>query len=202
MMTVELPAPRLGARGCAEKADPVEKLAEFERQAGHLGKRLVELHRFSCRFVRMLAKRHAEKIISELTLMLGELDEAQPVSLQIAVDVAPVTPHLAVERKGTALRSSALSAARKRVAASTIGATVPPGRFENKFCSISPSAVMPRNGSRKASRQLANKSCKGLDTLVSSMRGGACNFKEVVTSDMRGFLPRAPKMMKRRPRCA
>src|SRR5262245_61626573 len=104
--------------------------------------------------------------------------------------------------KLTELRSSALNAARKRVAALTIGATVPPGRFENKFCSSSPSAVMPRNGSRRASRQLANKSCKGLDTLVSSMRGGACNFKEVVTSDMRGFLPRAPKMMKRRPRCA
>ena len=104
MVTVELPAPGLSAGWLAEKADPVKKLAEFHGQSGQLGELLVELHRFACRFIGAHAQAGAQNAKSELALLFDKLDEAEPVAHQIAMNIAPGPPDLAIDVKCSAAR--------------------------------------------------------------------------------------------------
>src|SRR4051812_13857426 len=97
----------------------------------------------------------------------------------------------------TVLRSGAFSEARNRVAALTNGSTLPPSRSLKRSSSTWPLAVMPRNGSFKELRQLANRSCNGLETWLSSMRDGARSFIGDDVSGMFRPLTCGAKPMKR-----
>ena len=103
MMAVELKAPRFVGGQLAEQADPVKIFAELERQAGHLGERLVQPHGVARRLVGVSAERGAQDGVGQFALRFAQFDQTQPMPHQIAMDVAPGAPDFAVDGEGDVL---------------------------------------------------------------------------------------------------
>ncbi len=96
-MSVELPAPWTVGRRVAKKTDPVKELAEFLGQLGKLSEMLVEPHCVARCFISACADSGTQHAISQLALPLLEFGEAETVTHQIAVNIAPGSPDLAID---------------------------------------------------------------------------------------------------------
>src|SRR5882672_9047483 len=105
-MPVELPAPGRVRRRIAENAYPVKKFTELLGQSGEFGKRFIELHRIARGLIGAFTETAPHEGKGQRALSLAQLGKAKPMAHEIAMDVAPGSPHLAlnVETHRRALR--------------------------------------------------------------------------------------------------
>src|SRR5262249_39561511 len=99
VVPVKLKTPWHVHRRPAEYADPVIKFTELLRQAGELAKMLIKPHDIARCFIGACANTRAKYTVCQLALVVAQLCHAEPMPHQIAMDVAPGPPDLAVDIK-------------------------------------------------------------------------------------------------------
>ena len=173
-MAVDLEAPRRIGRRRSKNADPVKKLAELVGQSGELGQMLVEPHGIARRLVGPRAKCYPHDAVGEIELAIAQFGKTQPMPHHIAVDITPVPPHLAVYREAHRRALRRIERGQKCVDRSDQRLCRGAGRAQReRFGSTSPDAVRPLNACSSDCRQVANRSCSGCESVLSSTRGGA-----------------------------
>ena len=83
--------------GLAKNADPVIELAEFLGQPGEFGEMRVQPHRVAGGFKGAHPQAGTQNAKSEFTLLFAQICEAKSMTHQIAMDIAPGPPNLAID---------------------------------------------------------------------------------------------------------